>query len=92
MIIPIFLLTRLLDIFSTYLVLNKYGYSSQVEGNIVSRYIIINYGFNMFILTNILISLIACILLKGKYNIVLKVFIIVSGLVASFNFMVWSLI
>ena len=87
-----FLLTRILDLFSTYLVLNKYGYSPQSEGNIVARYIITNYGFNMFILTNILISLLACILLKDKYNIVLKVFIIVSGLVAGFNFMVWWLI
>ena len=49
MIIPIFLSIRVLDIFTTYLVLNKYGYSPQLEGNIVSRYIITNYGFNKFI-------------------------------------------
>ena len=52
-----FFTIRMLDLLSTWLVINKYGGGAMVEGNPFYKYVIGNYGYGATIIINLIISL-----------------------------------
>ena len=89
----IFFTIRVLDLFSTWLVINKYGGGAMVEGNPFYKYIIGNYGYGATIIINLIISLfIYKIFTLKKLRKAFFIVIGIMGLTVIWNFGVYFLI
>lgn len=87
----LFFTIRILDLFSTWIVINKYGGGASVEGNPFYKYIIGNYGYIDTIIINLSISM-ALYYLTTKLKPAYKFIVAGMGLVVIWNFGVYVLI
>jgi len=82
-----FFCARCLDLFSTYLCLNKYGYNPDSELNPFYHF----HSFTALVLVNLGVSLIGFYLLRNRL-VVIKVVTIMSLIVAVYNFLIFLFI